>query len=151
MEKNNKSQFGSLDTIAHASLGGVDGWDPTRYFNIWVVPSIRFGNTGFIVGTSTFPTELSLNPDLDGIYMAYNFFGTVGSGNAIYEGKFPVSEAGHWLNLYNTYGAGGSVCSSDSVNDTPPEVAIANGCPTFPLMQTIVVDQTVMEQCLQTI
>ena len=112
------------------SVGGVANWDPTKYLNIWVVDL-----TGTILGFATFPSELSANPELDGVVIRHEAFGNIGTagggswGNNDL-GRTATHEVGHWLNLRHIWGD--EQCGDDFVSDTPEHEQENTGCPTFP-------------------
>ncbi len=118
------------DDIKSTANGGHDNWDPTKYLNIWV------GNlTGNYVGFSTFPDELVTAPELDGVVIAFESFGTMGAagsglgaGNVL--GRTGTHEIGHWLNLSHIWGD--AKCGDDSVADTEPAESENYDCPSFP-------------------
>lgn len=96
--------------------GGDDGWDNSRYFNIWVAP-----NLVDVSGYAVFP---SLNPVINdyGISLLPSRFKR---GDRIL-----IHEVGHAFNLYHIWGY--NFCGNDSVSDTPFQEGGNIGCPTFP-------------------
>lgn len=98
-------------------------WDPSKYFNIWVVDI-----DGSILGYAQFPTQSGLPgvpgsniANTDGIVVGYRYFGR---GNfpqlapAFNQGRTTTHEVGHWLGLRHIWGDGN--CSVDDYcNDTP--------------------------------
>lgn len=122
------------DDLKDASAGGVDGWPNDSYLNIWVsklaVPDN--GGSGTVLGYATFPWMSELNPDDDGLVIRSD---NIGEGFRVI-----THEAGHWLNLWHTWG-GGQVedgCDSDEsippspyyddVDDTPETEGNYGGC-----------------------
>lgn len=109
-------------------------WDPTKYFNIWV---LDIG--GNILGYAQFPTQSGLPgipttgaANTDGIVVGYRYFGRgnfpqlSGTYNL---GRTATHEVGHWLGLRHIWGDGG--CSFDDFcNDTPLSDAPNYGCQT---------------------
>lgn len=127
------ASWGTSDNIKFSSSGGVDAWDPTRYFNFWV------GNIGGgILGYATFPTSAG-DPN-DGIVMSPQYFGSsdyeAAAGETFYlsapydKGRTTTHEMGHYFNLFHIWGDDGSACSgSDLVDDTPNQGGSTFGCP----------------------
>lgn len=132
------------------SMKTVNQWDPTKYFNIWSVHNIPSGGSGTILGFAQFPGELELRPETDGVVLADQYLGNVGTATTL--GRTLTHEAGHWLNLIHIWGdddtrpdgsqifdndiqdgdlailSGGS----DEVYDTPNQGnRTPNNCPTF--------------------
>ena len=89
--------------------------------NIWVA------NIDNAAGYSSFPEELSSNPELDGIVIDYAFFGdlnSIGEGtNGFDLGRTATHEVGHWLGLdhlwFNRFSNNGGCSYDDGVTDTP--------------------------------
>ncbi|MFM1744957.1 MAG: hypothetical protein RLZZ630_894, partial [Bacteroidota bacterium] len=122
------SSFGTNDNIKRFVNGGLDAWDPTQYFNIWV------GNLGnFLLGYAEFPTATLSNTY--GVVIHYNYFGRNGSAQAPFnKGRTATHEVGHCFGLYHIWGDDGNACSgSDLVADTPNQGGENYGCPAYPL------------------
>jgi len=102
-------------------------WDPTKYFNIWV---INFGNTG-LLGYAQFPNSGAANTD--GVVIDYRAFGTTGTASAPYnKGRTATHEIGHCFGLFHIWGDDGTACTgSDNVADTPNQADENYGCPNF--------------------
>ena len=115
----------------YTAQGGHDAWDRNKYFNIWVVPSIKAGAETGILGYAQFPGGPAAT---DGVVVGYNYFGNIGTAQSPYnKGRTLTHETGHWLNLYHIWGDDGNACSgSDQVQDTPNQADENYGCPTFP-------------------
>lgn len=121
------SSFSSNDDIKHYATGGLDAWDPTRYFNIWV------GYLGpFLLGYAEFPT--STPSSTYGVVITYDAFGRVGTVSSPFDlGRTTSHEIGHCMDLYHIWGDDGGACSgSDSCNDTPDQADATSGCAVFP-------------------
>ena len=121
------SSFGTNDNIKRFVNGGLDAWNPTQYFNIWV------GNLGnFLLGYAEFPTATLSNTY--GVVIHYNYFGRNGSAQAPFnKGRTATHEVGHCFGLYHIWGDDGSACSgSDQVGDTPNQGGENYGCPNYP-------------------
>jgi len=94
-------------------------WDPTKYFNVWVVSAINSSSVPpgeYILGYSTFPWEAG--DTTDGVIIRSD---QIGTGT-----KTLVHEAGHYFGLYHPFQGGcGTSCSNantggDGICDTPP-------------------------------
>lgn len=119
-----------LDNIRSTANGGHDNWDPTRYLNMYVV-----NLDGTTLGFATFPDELATAPNLDGVVIRYEAFGTGGTAgtggfNVNAGGRTGTHEVGHWLNLRHIWGD--TLCGDDLVADTEPGEGANYGCPAFP-------------------
>ena len=116
----------NIDDIKFTSAGGKDNWDPTRYLNIWVCD---LGNQ--LYGYATFPSDLAVDPDYDGVVINYTAFGTLGTVIAPGDqGRTATHEIGHWLDLSHIWGD--QNCGDDLVADTEPAEDANYGCFTFP-------------------
>ena len=95
-------------------------WDSRYYLNVWVVGSIVADNSG-IEGYAYYPTDAATTY-LDGVVLANDKLGEGGYGIAEPEshGRTLAHEAGHYLNLYHTWGDSSNCNGSDFVTDTPP-------------------------------
>ncbi len=118
------------DKIKSSTAGGKSNWDPYKYLNIWVV-SLSDETLGF----ATFPDELAADPQLDGVVIRHEAFGTVGTaGSGDYsqnaKGRTATHEIGHWLNLSHIWGD--DFCGDDFVSDTEPAEDANYDCPSFP-------------------
>ncbi len=123
------TSFSTNDDIKFYSTGGLDAWDPTRYFNIWIGPL-----SGGLLGYAEFPsgTVITSSHNTYGVVIhectvtgtcpPYNLYRTL------------THEIGHCLNLYHIWGDDFGACSgSDQCGDTPNQADATIGCPTFPL------------------
>ncbi|MGI9527582.1 MAG: M43 family zinc metalloprotease [Weeksellaceae bacterium] len=105
-------------------------WDPTKYFNIWIV---KFHETeGEYLGYAQSPVQSGLpglkGPTLantDGVVANYIAFGTVAEDDGSFilnekynRGRTITHEVGHWLGLIHTWGDGD--CSKDDYCDDTP-------------------------------
>lgn len=99
---------------------------PTQYLNVWIVNSIDNGQT---LGWSSFPKNLGTAPHLDGVVVADDFWGTIGTAansSPNHLGRTATHEIGHWLNLIHVFQGGcddNSTCAfmGDCCCDTPPQ------------------------------
>jgi hypothetical protein len=122
------TSWNASDNVKYTSMGGKDGWNPSKYLNIWVC-NIGAGYLGY-----AYPPGVSLS--LDGVVIGYKYFGTTGTVSATYnKGRTTTHEVGHWLNLYHLWGVNpsNSNCNEDDeVNDTPVQSNPHFDCPSFP-------------------
>jgi hypothetical protein len=122
-------QGNGRSTVHYTDLGGVDGWDPTRYVNIWVAAMDGLLGNASLPGMASFPEE-------DGIVIDPEFVGSVGlaaQSKPFDRGHTLTHELGHYLGLYHIWGPGnGSCVLDDMVEDTPPQERPYIGCPDYP-------------------
>ena len=116
-------------SVHYNAYGGVDGWDPARYVNIWVA-----GLDG-LLGTASLP-GMAAYPEEDGIVIDPNFVGSVGlaaSADPFDKGHTLTHELGHYFGLYHIWGQGNGSCDvDDMVDDTPEQEGPYLGCPEYP-------------------
>lgn len=119
----NQSYFLADDGMKFASSGGDDGWNSTKYLNVWVC--CLFDRT---LGYGVMPGSPA---NRDGVVIDYNCFGTIGTAAAPYNlGRTATHEIGHWLGLRHLWGD--AACGSDDIADTPPQETANYYCQTFP-------------------
>ena len=123
-KSSNTSAWGCDDDMKKSSQGGVDPWDTDSYLNMWVC-NIGSCGQGTILGYAQLPGGSAAT---DGVVMSPQFFGTVGSAQAPFDGgRTTTHEVGHWLNLRHIWGDGN--CNADDfVTDTPTSDAANYGC-----------------------
>lgn len=121
------NSFSANNAMKFSSSNGVDAWDPSRYFNIWVC------NLAGPLGTSEFPTA-TLSQTY-GVVIRYDVFGRVGTVNPPYDnGRCCTHEIGHCLNLLHLT-ISSSCVDADQVADTPVSSSqLNNSCQTYPLL-----------------
>ena len=102
---------------------GKDGWDPSKYLNIWICNLSNAGG-GQILGYAYLPGLPSWNAWKDGLVVDFQYFGTVGGASQNSDGRTPTHEIGHYLGLNHTFcesSQSGGCCDNDgsNSNDTP--------------------------------
>ncbi|RKS96073.1 zinc metalloprotease [Chryseobacterium defluvii] len=122
-----KSRWAPDDKMKKASTGGVDATDPTKYLNIWVVDYMPY-QSGYVLGYATFPESSGLWND--GVVMMDEYVGEGGPIATHNKGRVTVHEVGHYLNLRHIWGDAN--CGNDFVDDTPQQITLHRGVPTYP-------------------
>jgi hypothetical protein len=130
------TSFISNGNVKHASTGGANAWDVTKYFNIWVC------NLGpGPLGIAEFPTPVVSHTY--GVVISFSVFGSnytsfgmFPSLNAPYDrGRVTTHEIGHCFNLLHTSPGSTSCTDNDNVSDTPVPYSFSNNpCPTYPVL-----------------
>jgi hypothetical protein len=110
------------DNVKRMATGGLNGWDNTKYLNVWVCV---ISNT--VLGYATFPNDGL--PEEQGVVVDYRTL--PGGAFASYNmGKTLTHETGHYFNLYHIWGDDGGACTgTDYVDDTPNQADATSGCP----------------------
>lgn len=109
--------YSLLTSNANNNVKELIQWDPTKYFNVWVVSNIdKESNYGTILGYAQFPDQLWEYATTDGVILRDDYCGSIGTASA-QVGRTLTHEAGHWLNLRHIWGD--DTCGNDQVNDTP--------------------------------
>lgn len=112
-------------------------WDPTKYFNIWVVNwNGQQSELNDLLGYAQFPQSnlpgivgQGGSSDTDGVAISYRNFGFNISGSAPYNlGRTTTHETGHFLGLRHIWGDTGGCNSTDYVDDTPVAEQENRGC-----------------------
>lgn len=113
--------FTTDDKVKSFAQGGLDSWDVSRYFNIWVCDL-----TPGLGGYGEFPTGTLSNT-----------FGNVSDYAVVGTGQWVAThECGHCFNLRHIWGDDAGACTgSDLVADTPNQANSSPGtCPTYPAL-----------------
>lgn len=120
----------SLTSIGDHSVKSLIQWPTNKYLNIYIVQ-----NAAGLAGHCVWPADADSIPAWDGIVIAHNYVGTIGTSNYTQSVAF-AHECGHYLNLQHIWG-GNNVpgfyyypcadpfkdCSIDDlVADTPPTI-----------------------------
>lgn len=108
-------------------------WDPTMYLNVYIV-----SNAAGLAGHCVWPADADTIPEWDGIVIAHNYVGTIGTSNLTTSVAF-AHECGHYLNLQHIWGGNNvpdfyylpvgqqSNCGEDDqVADTPNTIGWSN-------------------------
>ena len=97
------------------STGGKDGWDPSRYLNIWVCNL----SGGGVLGYAYLPGLLAFGSNQqwkDGLVVDFQYFGTTTGTTG--DGRTATHEIGHYLGLNHTFSEQSSGWGSDPCTDS---------------------------------
>jgi len=104
------------------NTGGIEGWPPSDYLNIWICDIASSGGTT-VLGYAYLPGLQSWNAWKDGLVVDFQYFGTNGNSAGSSDGRTPTHEIGHYLGLNHTFceSQSGGCCDNDDSNvyDTP--------------------------------
>ena len=119
-----KSSFSNTDNgVKHTAQGGVDSWDPTSYYNVWIC---QLSNG--ILGYATFPDMAAADPTNDGVAIDYRSL-PGGSLTQYNGGKTLTHETGHYFNLIHIWGDDNGACTgTDDIDDTPNQGNSSTAC-----------------------
>lgn len=110
-----------LTSAGDQSMKDLIMWPRNKYLNIWICQDAA-GAAGY----TNLPADVAGNwgANSDGIVVRSDYVGAIGTSTS-QRSRTLTHEAGHWLNLYHTWGPGNSpgVASNcnqdDNVTDTP--------------------------------
>lgn len=120
----------SLTYVGDHSVKSIIQWPTNKYLNVYIVQ-----NAAGLAGHCVWPADADSIPAWDGIVIAHNYVGTIGTSNYTQSVAF-AHECGHYLNLQHIWG-GNNVpgfyfypcadpfkdCNIDDlVADTPPTI-----------------------------
>ncbi len=128
----------SCSGAKHASSGGFDAWDNTKYLNVWCVNfSDDTGLLGITVPQSFTIGSGAISASEVGIAINFLALGRRSSSSDVYvptgwltdyydKGRTLTHELGHFFEIWHTWGDDGDACSfsggrDDGLDDTPPE------------------------------
>lgn len=107
--------------VKHASTGGANAWNPSKYMNVWICTL-----SGGLLGYSTFPGTSAA--DEQGVVI-YNETLPGGSLTGYNDGRTLTHESGHYFFLYHIWGDDDGACTgTDGVSDTPNQADASSGC-----------------------
>ncbi|MBC7425096.1 MAG: T9SS type A sorting domain-containing protein [Bacteroidia bacterium] len=123
------------DNMKFTSKGGQDGWDPSKYMNIWIC-DLRDPTYGEVLYGFAYPPDGApnwqnstqpVNSPFSGVVLHYKIVGINNPlANSNYkQGKTAVHEVGHYLGLRHIWGDGtgqsgfNNCAQSDGIDDTP--------------------------------
>ncbi len=126
VQTSQSSFAGVSDNVKQSATGGVNAWDPNKYFNIWVC-----NLTGGILGYAELPSAGIQIPSTYGVVIGYKYFGRTGNIDQTYnKGRTTTHEIGHAFGLSHIWGD--QYCGDDQISDTPPQVDPNGLCRSFP-------------------
>jgi len=108
------------------NTGGKDGWDPSKYLNIWICDLAVSASGGMTLGYAYLPGLPSggWGGDQtwkDGLVVDFQWFGTIQGASG--DSRTATHEIGHYLGLNHTFceSQSGGCCDNDNnnVDDTP--------------------------------
>ena len=137
----------TFQPIKHAIYGGLDPWDVTKYYNIWVGNSETLLGIAPTIGPGKQTETPTSTIGIDGVCIDYTAFSDGCFSNPSYnKGRTVAHEIGHNFGLYHIFQgctAGGDFGQlpvgvpalaaglyGASFDDTPGQASYTTGCPT---------------------
>ena len=126
-----------LESLKSDDLGGKSPWDTTRYFNIWIMPTVSnfFTSNYGIPPTGFLPLDTFVDPSsIPGVALDIGVFTGANLGPASTGEGILAHEIGHGLGLLHTFGTGPSgvdICSIDDFADDTPVCGATFICDDF--------------------
>jgi hypothetical protein len=116
----------SLTSIGDHQVKSLIHWPPDKYLNVYIC-----AEAAGLAGHCVMPAAADTIPDWDGIVMAHDYVGTIGTSQYFHRTVLS-HEIGHYLNLQHIWGGnnvpgfyylpcgdGGNCAFDDDVTDTP--------------------------------
>ena len=116
----------TLTNVGDHQVKELIHWNPQRHLNVYIV-----SNAAGLAGHAVWPADADTIPEWDGIVIAHNYVGSIGTSNQTQSVVF-AHECGHYLNLHHIWGGNNvpgfyylpvaqqSNCGEDDlVGDTP--------------------------------
>jgi hypothetical protein len=119
--KTNFDPDNEANDMKRNNTGGKDGWDPSKYLNIWVCDLAVSASGGMTLGYAYLPGLPSWQDWKDGLVVDFQWFGTIQGASG--DSRTATHEIGHYLGLNHTFceSQSGGCCDNDNnnVDDTP--------------------------------
>ena len=119
--KTNFDPDNEANDMKRNNTGGKDGWDPSKYLNIWVCDLAVSASGGMTLGYAYLPGLPSWQNWKDGLVVDFQWFGTIQGASG--DSRTATHEIGHYLGLNHTFceSQSGGCCDNDNnnVDDTP--------------------------------
>lgn len=115
------------NAVKFYNSGGLDAWDPTQYFNIWVCNYNYSDGTDYVFSAYAQFPGAGLNSTY-GVVIRYGAFGLEDTSYYRGSGQILCHEVGHCFNLRHIWGDDGTSCNgSDFCDDTPNQAGRTEG------------------------
>ncbi len=88
----------ALTNVGDHQVKELIHWNPQRYLNVYIV-----SNAAGLAGHAVWPADADTIPEWDGIVIAHNYVGSIGTSNQTQSVVF-AHECGHYLNLHHIWG-----------------------------------------------
>ncbi len=119
--KTNFDPNNEANDMKRDNTGGKDGWDPSKYLNIWICDLAVSASGGMTLGYAYLPGLPSWQDWKDGLVVDFQWFGTIQGASG--DSRTATHEIGHYLGLNHTFceSQSGGCCDNDNnnVDDTP--------------------------------